>query len=95
MITAAERTKTRHLRLIAAGLCVKCQKPRDGRSKWRCKACLRKLADEQKVREKVRAYYYGPKEHMPAADLPSTLDLSGDDEARYNEIRRRKSAGGC
>lgn len=93
MITAAERTKRRHHALIAAGLCVKCQKPRDGKSMWRCKACLQKLADEQKARAKVRAYYYGPRERSPEQSInqPSSIELSGDDQARYLEVRRRRA----
>ncbi len=39
-------------RLIAAGLCVKCRKKRDGSSRWRCKACLRKMAVHARERSK-------------------------------------------
>lgn len=30
------------LRLQAKGLCVHCREPRDGKSKWSCKACMEK-----------------------------------------------------
>lgn len=59
---AAEYNKARYSRMIAEGLCVVCSQPRDGKSKWRCKACLRKLADAQKARAIRRAYYYKPNE---------------------------------
>jgi len=44
-MASAKEAKARHMRLIASGVCVKCGKPRDGNSNWRCRACLRKLAN--------------------------------------------------
>jgi len=43
------------LKLITDGLCVKCRRPRDGKSLWRCTACLKQMADKQMERSKKRA----------------------------------------
>ena len=45
-----DRLRTHYAKLRSAGLCVKCRKPRDGSSNWRCKACLRKMADRAQER---------------------------------------------
>ena len=41
-------------RLITEGLCVKCRRPRDGKSHWRCTACLKRMAEKQAERAKRR-----------------------------------------
>jgi len=56
-MTAQKYAKVRRyqFRLITEGLCVKCRKPRDGKSQWRCTACLKKMAEKQAERAKRSA----------------------------------------
>jgi hypothetical protein len=48
--------KKHYAKLRSAGLCVKCRKPRDGSSNWRCKACLKKMVDRARERSKGFTY---------------------------------------
>lgn len=53
----ADYDRQHYEKIISAGLCVKCRKKRDGASRWRCKACLRKMA--ARARERSAVWKYG------------------------------------
>jgi hypothetical protein len=42
--------KERYNQAVAAGLCVDCWRQRDGKSKSRCRLCLRKKADHERAK---------------------------------------------